>query len=601
MRFFVLLIINLLTFSLFSYANDKDLTKTFITLEELEKLGSFVNIKEFPDGMFETTMSNKAYGQVAMKKVNETFVQNKNLMEKHPENMMLGMAYFEIFYNQQLYDKKKTIKKFKENYPDISKSLRKKIQSLYSLNEAKKSMRKSMALSHSEDIMIALDRYMLMHNFLKPAKKQEHKLLYSEKKLKKENIRFKKYFGTFKKSIEFKSEQRIDNKKFNKDVKKEIKKIKKSLDKLIKMESEGKLIYLTIDQIFDKTLNLLNKCKSDCDRKDLLVIIDSIDFANVILQDTENTFIKKKYSQDMSNIDMDGLSNEQINSLMLISNSMKKDKQFKKNKLKKSLLNLENYNFPVKEYLDKVENKGFEIKSISMTYDNIDTMKRWAMKDWANSWRGVIPKEMKDKNGNLIVFSEENIIDLKAQLALTNFEEFIDKSLLYEVSNDFQQMTNELKSSFDVSAFFNQDFSITLDNYSALIGFENFEELNDYYNKEVGRCCRFGMQNAATYARAWEKAQYHDSTSNWGDVTRGVDLINQVGSFEAGAIAASLGTDLQLVADSIAQAAVVGVSTDLEAISKGLGYDSFADAVSAYNAQYGTNYSVEEAKESLGQ
>ena len=48
-------------------------------------------------------------------------------------------------------------------------------------------------------------------------------------------------------------------------------------------------------------------------------------------------------------------------------------------------------------------------------------------------------------------------------------------------------------------------------------------------------------------------------------------------------------------------AAVVGVSTDLEAISKGLGYSSFADAVAAYNAQYGTNYSVEEAKESLGQ
>jgi len=109
------------------------------------------------------------------------------------------------------------------------------------------------------------------------------------------------------------------------------------------------------------------------------------------------------------------------------------------------------------------------------------------------------------------------------------------------------------------------------------------------------------MADANTYAKAWESAQYHDSTSNWGDVTRGVDLINQVGSFEAGSIAASLGTDLQTVADSIAQAAVVGVSTDLEAISKGLGYSSFADAVAAYNAQYGTNYSVEEAKESLGQ
>ena len=34
---------------------------------------------------------------------------------------------------------------------------------------------------------------------------------------------------------------------------------------------------------------------------------------------------------------------------------------------------------------------------------------------------------------------------------------------------------------------------------------------------------------------------------------------------------------------------------------KGLGYDSFADAVAAYNKQYGTDYTVESVKEALGQ
>ena len=77
--------------------------------------------------------------------------------------------------------------------------------------------------------------------------------------------------------------------------------------------------------------------------------------------------------------------------------------------------------------------------------------------------------------------------------------------------------------------------------------------------------------------------------------------MSQVGSFEAASIAKDLGTDLQTVADSIALAATVGVSADLEAAASGLGYDSFADAVSAYNEQYGTNYSVDEAKEALGQ
>ena len=74
----------------------------------------------------------------------------------------------------------------------------------------------------------------------------------------------------------------------------------------------------------------------------------------------------------------------------------------------------------------------------------------------------------------------------------------------------------------------------------------------------------------------------------------------QVGSFDAASISASLGQDLQTLADSVALAASVGISTDLEAAAAGLGYSSFADAVAAYNAQYGTNYTAAEAAEALG-
>ena len=98
----------------------------------------------------------------------------------------------------------------------------------------------------------------------------------------------------------------------------------------------------------------------------------------------------------------------------------------------------------------------------------------------------------------------------------------------------------------------------------------------------------------------WEGAAVEGSSSNWGDITRGVDLLSQVGSFEAAAIAKDLGADLQTVADSIALAATAGIGTDLEAAAQGLGYGSFADAVAAYNAQYGTNYTVEEAAAALG-
>ena len=104
------------------------------------------------------------------------------------------------------------------------------------------------------------------------------------------------------------------------------------------------------------------------------------------------------------------------------------------------------------------------------------------------------------------------------------------------------------------------------------------------------------------YAYYWHEADHWgESDVSWGEITRGVDLIDQVGSFDAASIAKELGTDLQQVADTIAQAAAVGVSTDLESAAQGLGYGSFADAVAAYNAQYGTSYTVESAKEALGQ
>ena len=66
-------------------------------------------------------------------------------------------------------------------------------------------------------------------------------------------------------------------------------------------------------------------------------------------------------------------------------------------------------------------------------------------------------------------------------------------------------------------------------------------------------------------------------------------------------MAQQLGATLQEVADAISAASAEGISVDLEAASQGLGYDSFAAAVDAYNAQYGTSYTVEEAREALGQ
>ena len=69
----------------------------------------------------------------------------------------------------------------------------------------------------------------------------------------------------------------------------------------------------------------------------------------------------------------------------------------------------------------------------------------------------------------------------------------------------------------------------------------------------------------------------------------------------AGAAMAAASYSLDQAASEIANTISAGVSVDLDAAAQGLGHDDFAAAVDAYNAQYGTNYTVDSAKEALGQ
>ena len=589
--------------------NNKDLTKTYITLEEFSELGTYKKIEKYPDGLFKIKGSAESMAKDAMLKMYETFVQKPRLMEKYPENMMKAMAYFEIFYNYELKKKKKSIEKFEKNYPDISWFTKKNIKTLYSLNQAKKSMRESLSLNMDNSLEESLDRYVFMHNFLQPAEKTTHKLSSREKKLKKFSTKFKQNYGKLKKTLETKSEMRIDNKDFKKQLKKNIKETKKALKIITSLNQETDKFYIPINDLFKQSLEVLEKCNPNCTNDELKTVINTIDFNEALIKELEPTFIKKKYSQNMSNLDLNSLSDDEKSLLSLISIKNKLKKKEDKLKLEKTSLSLENSGFDISKTLDQIEDNGFEMKSVSMSFDDVNDMKRWAMKDWANSWRGELPSEITDKSGNLIEFTTENIQDIKAQLAYNSFNTLIDTQSLKETVNEsiddsIKEIVNEISNSggFNIDEFLNQDFSITLDNYSQLVGssfgieLNNFDDLTNVVNDLYG-----SDMTSTEYADHWQTSQYLDSTSNWGDVTMGVDLINQLGSFDAASVAQELGTSLQTIADSIAQAATVGISTDLEAAAQGLGYSSFSDAVAAYNAEHGTNYTEESAREALGQ
>ena len=588
---------------------NEDLTKTYISLSEFNELGTYKKIVKYPDGLFNVKGSPEAMAKEAMMKMYQTFVQKPKLMEKYPENMMKAMAYFEIFYNYQLKDKEKSLEKFKKNYPEITWKTKKDVKTLYSLNFAKKSMRNALSLNMDNSLEESLDRYVFMHDFLKPAEKITHKLSREEKKLKKFSTKLKQNYGKLKKTLEAKSEMRINNKDFQKQLKKNIKETKKALKNITNLNQESDEFYISINNLFEQSIQILNECNPDCVDNELKTVISSINFNEALIKEIEPTIVKKNYSQNMENLDLDSLTEEEKSILTLISLKNKVKKKEAKLEVQKTSLSLENSGFNINETLDKLDENGFEIKSVSMSFDDVDNMKRWAMKDWANSWRGELPSEITDKSGNLIEFSSENIQDIKAQLAYSSFNSLIDAPSLKDTVNEsinenIKEIVNEITKDggFNIDEFLNQDFTITLNNYSQLVGsslgieLENFDDLTNVVNDLYG-----SDMTSAEYADHWKTAQYLDSTSNWGDVTMGVDLINELGSFDAASVAKDLGADLQTVADSIYAAANVGVSTDLEAAAQGLGYSSFAAAVDAYNKEHGTNYTEESAREALGQ
>ncbi len=274
---------------------DRDLSKTFLKKEELEKIGEYKKIIKYPDGLFDNlNFSDSMLAKKATQEMYKVFVQNKNLQEKYPENMMRAMAYFEVFFNNKLKEERKAIQDYHENFPSVKKSSKKSIKSLYSLTQAKKSMRESVGLTLDDNLEQALLRYMHMYQFLSQGKKSQNKLSIEEKKLKKESTKFKKYYGSFKKNLELKAEQRITQKEFNKEINKNIKNIKKILINLNKINPDKYNIYKTVNEIFAESLKLLESCKDNCERKDLLTVIDSIELNNSILNIVEKKIIKKK-------------------------------------------------------------------------------------------------------------------------------------------------------------------------------------------------------------------------------------------------------------------------------------------------------------------
>ena len=627
LRFFLIIIIFFFSQSFKSSATTPD---TFLNLEEIDQLTKSViainqdSIDQSLEYLFKKNKSEKAIFGTSQRKIVNIFVTEKNKLDKYPYKTIIGMAYFEFFYAEQVKENKKRIRKFKDTYPKINKSTKKAVKNLYNLNDVRKKMRESIGLTLETAPKDVIKNYIILSKYLKNSEPKKIKLNEIEKKVNVYSQKITKFLSLYEKNIILKKQNRITKKIFLKNIKKNYKSLtifNRKIEKLSGVEDKAVFLQILSENIYEIISTTHNNLISDSIEYN--VALDSLYFANSLIKQTKAKIIKNNYEQIWP-VDFkaeDSLDENELVKLAEINRKTAKIKFLNNNKLQSSTLNLINEgNYNINLIIDDIQNKfKIQVDAIKLNYATIDEMKNWNKSDWAKSWKGSLAKDLYDAEGNLVNFSNQNIEDLRALLALNNFNTLMDNTELNNLDIEIQDIQNSIQDikNVNISRILNQDFSITLDNYSKILAEDainrfgdqfdaqtiqeirdnaNFESLTTITNMEYGT-----NMTSAEYRSYWENAQYMNSTSTWGDVTRGVDLISNLSSFDAAAAAKELGADLQTVADSIAQAASVGISTDLEAAAKGLGYDSFSDAVSAYNAEHGTNYTDAEAKEALGQ
>ena len=555
-------------------------TKLGIFIEDFEQIGNFNEINNTPKEMFPEKANNFSKKQLISQKLFiKTFVTQKGLMEKYTDRVILGMAHFEFFYMQQLKENKRSIERFKETYPNVNNAIKKDIQKIYGLSKAKKSMREALGISLNDSEEDAIKRYFTLYKLLNQAEIQTIKLSKEEKKNAKLHNNISKDISKLKSLTDDKLNERLTDKKFDKEYSKVFKKLSKNLKKANHLKDYELLtsFILEINEIKDTKLSQ---------------VLSGFKVTEFILQNLKKEKITKKFEQDLSNAKFDDFTDEELSILGDITNSMKVNKSIKSNDIQLQILNLENENIPVNKLLDIYRNElNVKLDSIHLQVASASTMKDWKLSDWANAWKNPIPKSIVNDVGIEISLSAEDMESIKAQLAMKNFKEILNlddfKDLIQNQSNNFLDIQNDLALN---SQSFN--FSFTLDDFAKSFGdtygldISNYSDLTDLANAQHGA--------------NWSVEEYSSAYQ------ANVDIINALqsgalSSFDAGQIAQAASSSLQDVADTLRAAIGPGVSVDLEATAKGLGYSSFADAVNAYNAENGTNYTEAEARESLAE
>ena len=572
-KFLILIILNFLFFTNLAYTKSEKEIRIGVFLEDLKDIGKFKRIKNVPKGLFKENLKDfHARATNSRDQVGKVFISQKGLLEKYPDRMMLGMAYFEFFYMNELRENERIINNFKTNYPNISN--RKNIQKIYNLNKARKTMREAVGLSINDSPEKAVATFYTMHKLFRESDLSVKKLNKEDKNRIKIHANIAKEIGRAKSLTERKLQNRILEKEFKKEFSKIEKKLSQSLRKADNIKE-----YALLNSFIEEVNQLTDKPSS---------LHSGYKVADFIMGDLKKNNLAKKFNHDLTNAKFDSFTQDELKILGGITKSSKLKQNMKSNEIQMDILNLENGGMPVNRLLDTYRiDLDVKLDTLNLQLASAEKMKEWSVKDWANAWKSPIPTKIQEA-GIEVSLSDKQIESVKAQLAMQNFREIID---IDEFKNLVSQNSDlsTIQDSINIDA---KSFAFTLDDFAKALG--------DFRGFDVSNYAELTALANAQWNANWSVEEYASAYQIE------VDVINQlqsgaIDSFAAGEIARNLGADIQEVADTIAAASSAGISVDLDAVAQGAGYDSFAAAVDAYNAQYGTNYTVDQAREALGQ
>ena len=175
-----------------------------ISKKKIEELGEIIkfDISYYPESMHKIFRGHinsfKGTGRKAGAYMWNNFSKKPSWGQKYPGKMIKSMAMYEIFYASKLYQTRKNIERFNNNWKKgkfRKKTDKKKIRSLFSINKGRKNMREALGMTMETPSKEAILKFWILGEFLELGTPQKNA------KIDKDLIERQKMLDLYKASI----------------------------------------------------------------------------------------------------------------------------------------------------------------------------------------------------------------------------------------------------------------------------------------------------------------------------------------------------------------------------------------------------------------